>query len=160
MGFSLKLGRVFGIDVFVHWTFVAIPIFVVVSSRMNNLSWMGVLFQLTFVLAAFGCILLHEFGHALSARAFGVGTKDIILTPIGGLARLERMPKHPVQEFIIAVAGPAVNVVIAFLKSPVPPLNVALTPITCDNGINIAVSLDTGYGFRKELLNPTLIAPR
>lgn len=115
MGFSLKLCRLFGIDVFVHWTFVAIPIFVIVNARMANISWSGVLFHLLFVLSVFACIVLHEFGHALSARGFGVATRDIILTPIGGLARLQRLPKHPLHEFVIAIAGPAVNVGIALI---------------------------------------------
>ncbi len=99
--FSWKLGRVAGIDVFVHPTFLLILLFPQIRD--------GGLFVLSIVLAMFGCVLLHEFGHALMARRYGIETKDITLYPIGGVARLVRMPRSPGAELAIALAGPAVN---------------------------------------------------
>ena len=105
MRVSWKLGRVSGIDIFLHPTFFLILAFPQVTS--------GGYFGLAVVLASFGCVLLHELGHALMARRFGIGTRDITIYPIGGVARLERMPRAPGAELAIALAGPAVNLAIA-----------------------------------------------
>lgn len=112
---SLKIFTWFGIPVFVHWSFGLIFIYILWHAYSNGLSpidtmWMGGLFM-----AIFGCVLLHEYGHALAARRYGVRTRDIVLMPIGGMARLERMPEKPWQEFVVAIAGPMVNVVIFLL---------------------------------------------
>lgn len=103
MTLSFKLGRVAGIDLFLHSTFLLV------------LAWAGLhgVETLLLVSAVFGCVVLHELGHALTARAFGVPTRDITLYPIGGVARLERMPRAPGAEMLITLAGPLVNVAIA-----------------------------------------------
>lgn len=113
MKWSMRLGRVAGIDVQVHFTFLLLLAFVAFVHWQNTHSAEAALGGVLFIVALFGCVLLHEFGHALMARRYGIATRDITLLPIGGLARLERMPEKPAQEFWVAVAGPAVNVVIA-----------------------------------------------
>lgn len=110
---SFRIGTASGIPLFLHWTFLLIPAYVLVSGALMGRPPLGVLADLTLVTVIFACVVLHELGHALAARRFGVQTKDIILMPIGGVARLERMPKRPRAELIVALAGPAVNVVIA-----------------------------------------------
>lgn len=112
MNWNLKLGRYFGVDVYLHVTFLLLLGLVGSAHWLAGRSLEAALGGVVFFGAIFLCVLLHEFGHALAARRFGIGTKDIVLLPIGGVARLERMPERPVQEFWIAVAGPAVNVVI------------------------------------------------
>src|SRR5881409_673379 len=112
MRWSIKIARIAGIDVRIHITFLLF------------LAWIGFTYYqvggsaaaidgVLFILALFGCVLLHEFGHALAARGFGIRTPDITLLPIGGVARLERMPDKPWQELVVAIAGPLVNAVIA-----------------------------------------------
>ena len=112
MKWSLKLGRLWGIDVFLHVTFLLFLAWVgyATYAAMGVGAALSIVFL---VVALFSCVLLHEYGHALTARRFGIGTADITLLPIGGVARLERMPSNPKQELLVAIAGPAVNVVIA-----------------------------------------------
>ena len=113
MKWTLKICRVYGVDVRVHLTFALLIGWVAFiywrQSQNITASVTGVLF----ILAVFLCVVLHEFGHALSARRYGIKTRDIILLPIGGVARLERMPTNPLHELWVALAGPAVNIVIA-----------------------------------------------
>ena len=130
MKWSWRLGRLFGIDVFVHATFLILLAWVGMSHYQREGNVHGALAGVAFILAVFGTVVLHEFGHALTARRFGIKTKDITLLPIGGVARLERMPEKPGQELLVALAGPAVNVAIAvvlyvFLKSAGQPLVLA-----------------------------------
>jgi Zn-dependent protease len=113
---SWKLGRAFGIPLFVHPSFLLILAWVVFQTRDQGLFTAG--FVLVWVLAVFACVLLHELGHALMARHFGIRTRDITLYPIGGVARLDRLSERSHEELCIALAGPAVNVVIAMLLTP------------------------------------------
>jgi len=115
---SLNLGRYFGIPVSIHWSFVLILIFFAWKGLASGLSNEATLYFLGFILLLFFCVLLHEFGHALTARRFGIKTHSIVLLPIGGVASLEKMPDNPKEELLVALAGPAVNVVIALLLYP------------------------------------------
>jgi Zn-dependent protease/predicted transcriptional regulator len=112
MSWSWKIGRIAGINVYMHWTFLLLIAFIGFLYLSRGAAWTGAALGIAFILALFGCVVLHELGHALMARRFGVPTRDITLLPIGGVARLQRMPEHPGQELLVAIAGPAVNVVI------------------------------------------------
>jgi len=113
MSRSFRLARLAGIDIFVHPTFALLLVWVAVSSGLQGRTVGAAAEGVALMLALFGCIVLHELGHALMARRFGIATKDITLLPIGGMARLERMPERPIHEFLVALAGPAVTLLIA-----------------------------------------------
>ncbi|HEX5410557.1 MAG TPA: site-2 protease family protein [Terriglobia bacterium] len=115
MRWSWKIGEVAGIGLYVHATFWLLIAFVLFLNWSDGRGLLTALYGAGFILVIFGCIILHELGHAAAARHFGVRTRDITLLPIGGLARLERMPDDPVQELWVALAGPAVNLAIAGL---------------------------------------------
>jgi Zn-dependent protease len=112
-GGGLRLGSPFGIDVFLHWTFAILLVWVGWLHLSDGSSLALAVRGVLLVTAVFGCVILHELGHALMARRFGVRTLDITLYPIGGVARLESIPVDPRQELAVALAGPAVNVVLA-----------------------------------------------
>src|SRR2546421_7245510 len=103
MSWSIPIVRIAGIQLRIHVTFLLLLGWLALGSAGAAL----------FLLLLFLCVVLHEFGHAFAAKAFGINTPDITLLPIGGVARLERMPEEPIQELIIAAAGPAGNLIIA-----------------------------------------------
>ncbi len=114
MKWSYRIARVAGIDVRLHGTFLLLLAFFAYQGYLAG-GPVGAGLQVLFISLLFLCVLLHEFGHAFAARAYGIRTPDITLLPIGGVARLERMPENPWQELVIAVAGPLVNVAIGLL---------------------------------------------
>src|SRR6266704_3390189 len=113
MGWSLPIFRIAGIQLRIHVTFLLLIGWLAFGYYAEGGSAVAAS-RIIFVLLLFLCVVLHEFGHAFAAKAFGINTPDITLLPIGGVARLERMPEEPIQELIIAAAGPAVNLIIAF----------------------------------------------
>lgn len=115
MKWSYKIGSVAGVEIKVHITFLLLFGWVAMSHLFVGNSLLEATTSLVFLLAVFGFVLLHEFGHSLAAKRFGIATRDITLLPIGGVARLERMPDIPRQELITAAAGPAVNLVLALV---------------------------------------------
>jgi len=114
MSWSVNIGSIAGTAVRIHFTFLLFLVWIFVASWVSGgpaAAWEG----LAFMLLLFACVLAHEFGHIFTARAFGVPTPDVTLLPIGGVARLARIPEAPSQELLIAIAGPLVNVAIAIL---------------------------------------------
>ncbi|MEJ1222464.1 site-2 protease family protein [Sediminicola sp. 1XM1-17] len=114
---ALHLGRIAGIKIEIHWTFSFLLIWVVFLDMQKGGDLNSSLLSILLILMLFICVVLHELGHALTAKRFGIGTKKITLLPIGGVALLEKMPEKPGQELLVAIAGPAVNVLIAMLLS-------------------------------------------
>jgi Zn-dependent protease/predicted transcriptional regulator len=115
MRWSFRIGSIAGIRVELHVTFVLFIGWIAVAKGLLTRHPEHALASVALILMVFGCVLLHELGHALAARRYGIRTREIVLLPIGGVARLERMPEKPAQEIVVAIAGPAVNVVIAAL---------------------------------------------
>src|ERR1700722_643931 len=134
MRWSFKIARVGGIEVRIHITFFLL-LAVCASFYGAQGEAAGTLKIIIFFLLVFLCVLLHELGHAFAAKAYGIRTVDITLLPIGGVARMERMPEKPAQELVVALAGPLVNVVIAA-------------------GLILVISLKGNLDFR-EVLDPT-----
>lgn len=109
---SWRFGRVAGIELRVHLSFLLIVL--LGALQWNDFGARGALFGAVLMLLTFASVTLHELGHSLVARAFGIPVKDITLYPIGGVARLGKLPRTALQELLIALAGPAVNVALFF----------------------------------------------
>lgn len=138
MKWSVRLGRLFGIDVFIHLTFVLLLAWVGFAHYQRDQSLHAALAGVGFVVAVFAIVTLHELGHALAARRYGIATRDITLLPIGGVARLERIPEKPQQELVVALAGPAVNVAFAVVFLAVAlALRLPLVPDTTEETLAI-----------------------
>jgi stage IV sporulation protein FB len=112
MSWSFSLGRIAGTEVRVHFTFLLLVAWYAIAAGLRG-GQAAAIEATIFILAVFACVLAHEFGHVLAARRYGIETRDITLLPIGGVANIQRMPDRPWQEFVIAIAGPLVNVAIA-----------------------------------------------
>ncbi len=111
----LNLGKLFNVRIEIHWTFIFILAWVVFLELKSGGTIQNALMSTIFILLLFVCVVFHEFGHILTARKFGVKTKKITLLPIGGVASMDTIPENPKQELLIALAGPAVNIGIAFI---------------------------------------------
>ncbi|HZJ20103.1 MAG TPA: site-2 protease family protein [Pricia sp.] len=118
----LELGKLAGVKIEVHWTFALLLIWVGFLEFQSSQDLERVVIGQGFVLVLMGCVVLHELGHALTARRFRIKTQKIILLPIGGVATLDKRPEQPVQELMVALAGPAVNALIAFVLALILPL--------------------------------------
>lgn len=106
------MGTYAGIPVKVHWSFFLVILYIVWISYSENLGSEQSISLGIHIFLLFLCVVLHEYGHALAARKYGIKTRDIILSPIGGLARLESLPQKPSQQLFVAFAGPLVNLVL------------------------------------------------
>src|SRR5207253_3059604 len=111
---SITIARVAGSEIRIHVTFLLLLAWFGIADYMAG-GVAAAVDGIAFILAVFACVVLHELGHALAARRYGISTPDITLLPIGGLARLSRMPEKPSEEIVIAIAGPLVNLVIALV---------------------------------------------
>lgn len=112
---SFKLGNIVGIGIFIHWTFSLLIAYIIFSNYRAGYTTEQIVWSVIFILSIFITVFLHELGHALAAKKFNIKTKDITILPIGGLARLDRIPEKPSEELVVAIAGPLVNIVLAVI---------------------------------------------
>jgi Zn-dependent protease len=133
---DITVGRPLGIETRIHWSFWLLPALVLAAGWIGGNTIMAIV-DTVIVLAIFSCVALHEFGHALAARAYGIRTRDVVLYPIGGIARLERIPHQPGAEIAIALAGPAVNFAIVLMLFPLMVANgFGITHLTGEASLN------------------------
>ena len=116
---AFQIFTLFKIPVRIHWSFLILIAWVVYSSFSQGGDVSYTVWSSLLVITIFFCVIMHEYGHALTARRYGVQTKDIILSPIGGIARLNKLPEKPLQEFFVAIAGPMVNIGISLILAPI-----------------------------------------
>lgn len=114
---SLKLGKIAGIGIFIHWTFSILIAFIIFLNYKTGYTTLQIVWSLLFILCVFVTVLLHELGHALVAKNYNIKTRDITLLPIGGLARIEKIPERPLEELLVAFAGPMVNITLALITA-------------------------------------------
>src|SRR5688572_7849164 len=139
MGWSWRIGRIAGIDIYLHFTFIFLLVALGLHHFLKHGDLGEAILGLLLIASLFGIIVLHELGHALAARRYGIATRDITLLPIGGVARLERMPEDPKQELVVALAGPAVNFALAAV------LYLALVATGGVSSVAETASLDAGF---------------
>jgi len=118
MKYSLSLGRVAGIQIFIHWTFLILIGWIVYINLKQGMGTIDIIWSVLFILTLFACVTAHELGHALAAKRYNIKTRNITLLPIGGLAQLESIPEKPKEELVVALAGPLVNIIIAVALFP------------------------------------------
>ena len=118
MKYSLYLGKISGIKISVHWTFLILIFWIVFTNMRSGRNVEEIIWSVVFVLAIFACVIMHELGHALTALRFNIKTRGISILPIGGVAQLESIPEKPKEELLVALAGPAVNILIAAILYP------------------------------------------
>lgn len=141
MNYKLYIGKISGIKIFIHWTFVLLIAWVVYNDIKAGLETADILWSVAFIFSIFGCVTLHELGHSLTAQRYHIKTRDITLLPIGGVASLESIPEKPKEELFVALAGPLVNIVIALILLPFVTWSEALEGLGQVGGSNFLLSL-------------------
>ncbi|MBP9926221.1 MAG: site-2 protease family protein [Cyclobacteriaceae bacterium] len=141
MNYKLYIGKVSGIKIFIHWTFVLLIAWIVYNDVKAGLGINDILWSVGFVFTIFGCVTLHELGHSLTAQRYHIKTRDITLLPIGGVASLESIPEKPKEELFVALAGPLVNIVIALMLLPFVTWPAVLEGLSQVGGSNFLLSL-------------------